>query len=150
LSNDLMVRVANGLVQMRGFVTGSHVDLNPISETSVRLVLEQIAAAPGATLSLFTIQELADITGSVSALATAKQVGAGANVETTITAIRGAVTAHSGLMAFIAAAAGNGQTNLGPGDIGNYFPLTQGNIWRYQATKSGLNYQNTVSVAGKK
>src|SRR5215467_10114026 len=34
LSNDLIVRVANGSVQMRGFVTGSHVDLDPISETS--------------------------------------------------------------------------------------------------------------------
>jgi hypothetical protein len=150
LSNDLIVRVANGSVQMRAFVTGSHVDLNPMSETSVRLVLEQIVATPEATLNLFTVQELADITGSVNALVTAKQVGAGTNVETTITSIRGAVTAHSGLMAFIAAAAGNGQTSLGPGDIGNYLPLNQGNTWHYRGTKFGLDYQNTVRVTGRK
>jgi hypothetical protein len=155
LSNDLCVRVADGPVQMRGFVTGSHVDLDPISETSVRLVLERLVATPGATLSLFTIQELADITGSINALVIAQLIRAGLNIETTITSIRGAVTADSRLMEFIAAAAGNGQTSLGPGDIGNFVPLTQGNIWRYQATKSGtgqqtLDYQNTIRVAGKK
>jgi len=150
-----VVVVANGAVQMRAFVTGSNADLDPMAETSVRLVLEQLAAIPGATLSLFTVQELADITGSLNVLVIAKQLGAGTNVENTVTSIRGAVTANAGLMAFIAAAAGNGQTTIGPGDIGNYVPLTQGNILRYQGTKSvtgqpTLNYQNNVTVTGTK
>jgi hypothetical protein len=59
------------------------------------------------------------------------------------------------MMAFITAAAGNGQTTAGPGDIGNYVPLTQGNMWRYQSTKSGTrqqtrSYQNNVTVTGTK
>jgi hypothetical protein len=155
VSNDLIVHVANGAVQMRAFVTGSNADLDPMAETSVRLVLEQLAAIPGATLSLFTVQELADITGSINVLVLVKQLGAGTNVENTVTSIRSAVTANAGLMAFIAAAAGDGPTTLGPGDIGNYLPLTQGNIWRYQGTKSvtgqpPLNYQNNVTVTGPK
>src|SRR5215831_20205139 len=155
VSNDLIVRVVNGAVQMRGFVTGERVDLDPVAEASVRLVVEQLAAIPGGTLGLFTVQELADITGSINVLVTANQLGAGTNVETTVTSILGAATANAGLMAFVAAAAGNGQTNLGPGDIGNYVPLSQGNFWQYQATKSDTgqptqNYQNTVRVNGTK
>lgn len=155
VSNDLIVHVANGAVQIRAFVTGSNVDLDPVAETSVRLVLEQLAAIPGTTLSLFTVQELADITGSINALVIAKQLGAGTNVENTVTSIRSAVAANAGMMAFITAAAGNGQTTLGPGDIGNYVPLTQGNMWRYQSAKSDtgqptLNYQNNVTITGTK
>jgi len=155
VSNDLIVHVTNGAVQIRAFVTGSKVDLDPVAETSVRLVLEQLAAISGATLSLFTVQELTDIAGSINILVLAKQLGAGTNVENTVTSIRSAVTANAGLMAFIAAAAGNGQTTLGPGDIGDYVPLTQGNMWRYQGTKSvsgqpPLNYQNNVTVTGPK
>jgi hypothetical protein len=153
VSNDLIVRVVNGAVQMRGFVTGSHVNLDPVAESSVRLVLGQLGAIPGGTLGLFTVQELADITGSINVLVTANQLGAGTNVETTVTSILSATTANAGLMAFITAAAGNGQTTLGPGDIGNYVPLTQGNFWEYQGTKSDTgsspqNYQNTVRVNG--
>ena len=37
VSNDLIVRVASGAVQMRAFATGSNVDLDPVSETSVQI-----------------------------------------------------------------------------------------------------------------
>jgi hypothetical protein len=154
-SSDLAVRVANGVVQMRAFVTGMEADIGPTSETAAQLVLEQIFGTPGATINQFTTQELADITGSIDTLSTLKQLTAGLNIQTTITSIRNAVAAEPGLMAFITAAAAVGQTAVGPGDIGNYVPLTQGNFWRYQGTKSDtgqqtLNYENTVTVNGTK
>jgi hypothetical protein len=153
VSNDLIVQVAKGAVQMRAFVTGSNVDLDPVAETSVRLVLEQLAAIPGATLSLFTVQELADIAGSINVLVSAKQVGAGTNVENTVTSIRSAVTANAGLMAFIAATAGPGQTTQGPGDVGNHISLTQGNQWQTQGTESKtgrptVSFTNSVTITG--
>ncbi len=55
-SNDLAVRVANGAVQMRAFVIGSNVDMDPVSETAVQLVLEQILATPGATINRYTVR----------------------------------------------------------------------------------------------
>jgi len=154
-SSDLAVRVANGATQMRAFVTGMDADIGPSSETAAQLVLEQILGAPGATINHFTIQELADITGSIDTLSTVKQLTAGLNIQTTITSIRNAVVAEPGLMAFITSAAAVGQTAVGPGDLGDYVPLTQGNFWRYQGTKSDtgqqtLNYQNTVTVSGTK
>ena len=155
VSNDLIVHVANGAVQMRAFVTGSNVDLDPVAEASVRFVLAQLAAIPGATLSLFTVQELADIAGSVNVLVTSKQLGAGTNVENTVTSIRSAVTANAGLMAFIAAAAGPGQTTQGPGDIGNHISFTQGNQWQTQGTESKtgnptVSFTNSVTITGTK
>jgi len=154
-SSDLAVRVANGAVQMRAFVTGMDADIGPASETAAQLVSEQILGTPGATINQFTIQELADITGSIDNLSSVKQLTAGLDIQTTITSIRNAVAAEPGLIAFITAAAAVGQTAVGPGDIGNYVPLTQGNFWRYQGTKSDtgrqtLNYQNTVTVNGTK
>src|SRR5262245_44461860 len=129
LSNDLVVRVANGAVQMRAFVTGSNIDIDPASEAAVQLVLEQILNTPGATINNYTVQELADIAASIDTLATTKQLAAGLSIASTITSIRNAVTTENGLMAFMNASAGAGQTTEGPGDIGNYFPFDQGNMW---------------------
>ena len=154
-SNDLALRVANGAVQMRAFMTGSNVDIDPASETAVQLVLEQILGTPGATINNYTVQELADITGSMNMLATTKQVTAGLNIASTVTSIRNALATETALMAFINASAGTGQTAEGPGDIGNYFPFEQGNMWRYQGTMSivgrpQLNFMQSISISGVK
>ena len=159
IADDLIVRAANGAVQMRAFVTSSAVDLDPMSETAVRLVLQQLSALPGATIHHFTVQELADIMGSVTVLVRVKHLAAGTNLETAVTAIRDAIAGHGGLMAFIAAAAAAGQTTQGPGDVGNHVPLTQGNVWQFQGTSSstlnplGLppqSFQNTRTISGTK
>jgi hypothetical protein len=47
-----------------------------------------------------------------------------------------AVSSDTGLMAFLTSSSATGQTNNGPGDIGNYFPSSFGNTWVYQSTTS--------------
>ena len=156
-ASNLAVRVVNSGMgaQMRAFVTGSTVDLDPISETAVRLVLERIVLIPGTTLNQFTVTELHDIAGAANQLAIAKQLTAGLNIEATVSAIKTAVASDTGLTGFIVAAAGPGETTEGPGDIGNFFPLTQSNTWQFQGTRSETGqqttqYSNTVKVNGTK
>jgi FG-GAP-like repeat len=156
-SSDLVVRVINqGTgVQLRAFVTGETVDLNPITETAVRLVVERITLTPGTTLNQFTVTELRDITGAVHQLATVQQLAAGLTIEATVSAIQTAVASETGLSAFIVASAGPGETTEGPGDIGNYFPLTQGTTWQFQGTHAETGqptapFSNTITVNGTK
>lgn len=147
-ANDLVVRVANGPVQMRAFVTGSTVDLNPVSETSVLLALQQLGRQP---LNHLTIQEITDITGAVNIVASLSD-GAMGNVQQTIDALKTLVVANRNLTAFIAAAAAAGQTVQAVGDIGNFFPFSQGNFWEFRKTRSSIGapqvYTNTLSIAG--
>ena len=159
VSSDMVVQVINGAVDLRAFVTGSNVNLDPVSETAVRLVLQQVGMTPGANIHNFTVQELADITGSINVLSTAQQLAAGTNIENTVITIQNAVAANAGLTAFITAATGIGQTTQGPGDVGNHVPLTQGNLWQFQGTDSvtGLpmgsppvSFQNTRTISGTK
>lgn len=154
-SNDLVLRVANGAVQMRAFVTGSNVDIDPASEVAVQLVLERIVTTPGSTINHYTVQELADITGSINLLAVTKQLAAGGSLVNVITSIRNTVGKETNLMTFMNASAGPGQTTEGPGDIGNYFPFAQGNIWHYQGTVSltgtpTVNFSDSRSITGTK
>jgi len=155
-SNDLMVQASGptGTI-MRAFATNTAVDVDPASELAVRLVLEQIAATPGGSFSHFTVKEVNDIAASLTLLTTAKPFTGGANLEATITTIRNAVTADPVLTAFIAAAAETGQTTLGPGDVGNYFPFTQGNVWNMQGTRTEtgqptITFQNVHTITGTK
>lgn len=117
VASDLAVRVLNpGTgVQMRAFVTGETVNLDPISETAVRMILEEIAIPPGTALSSFTPQELRDLVGALDLLTTTNQAAAGLTIENTVTAIKQSATADAGLMAFLTAAAGAGDTTEGPG-----------------------------------
>ncbi len=145
-ANDLVVRVANGPVQMRAFVTGSTVDLSPVSETSVLLALQQLGGQP---LSHLTIQEITDITGAVNIIASLSNSAMG-NVQQTIDALKTLVVANGNLTAFIAASAG--QTVQAVGDIGNFFPFSQGNLWEFRKTRSSMGahqvYTNTLSIVG--
>ena len=154
-SSGLIVRVTGGATQMRAFVTGRIVNLDPVSETGVRMILEQIGIPPLTALSSFTPQELRDLVGALDLLTTTNQAAAGLTIEATVTAITQSATADAGLMAFLAAAAGAGDTTEGPGDIGNYYSFTQGNIWRFQGTKSEtrqptVNFVNTAMITGTK
>ena len=154
-ASNLVVRVINlGTgVQLRAFVTGTTVDLDPIAETAVRLVLDHIILTPGTTLNQFTVTELRDIAGAVHQLATVRQLAGGLNIEATVSAIQTAVASETGLTAFIVSAAGPGETTEGPGDIGNFFPLTQGNTWKFEGTHAETGqpttqFSNTMTVNG--
>ena len=154
LSSDLAVRVidTNRGVQMRAFVSGATVDIDPISESAIRMVLDQIASSTGTVLSDFTPQELHDLVGSLDLLTRTKQSAAGLDIESSVATIRQVAAADAGLMAFVAAAAATGETTEGPGDIGNYQPLSQGNTWRFHGSKSApiapILYFNTLKVTG--
>ena len=158
VSSNLAVQVANPSTgqKMRAFVgADGAVDLDPTSETSVRLVLEKIASTPGLLLSNFTTQELTDIAASVSFLIDTQQQSAGADIETTVATFLGIVSADTGITSFVAAASGPGQTMEGPGDIGNYFPLSQGDTWYYSGTISGsgipsASFTDAATLAGSK
>jgi hypothetical protein len=148
---DLVVRVKNGVTEMRAFVTGSTVDLNPMTEVAVQRSTQQLGSAP---LNHFTIQELADITGAITLLANLQNLTVTAqNLAQTLATISGAVQSSSSITNFVASAAALGQAAQGPGDLGNYFPFTQGNFWKYQGTivnngGSSTAFQNSTTVTG--
>ena len=143
-SNDLFVRVANGAVQMRAFIVGSTANVDPVSEAAVQMVIDDyLLITPGVTLTQFTTQELNDLVGSISVLAIARQIAAAGNIASSVSSIKASAKADSGFMAFFNAAASNGQTSQGPGDIGNFFPLNQGNIWKFQGAKTETGQPTT-------
>lgn len=154
-SSDLVVQVTgtSSGARMRAFVgTGGTVDLDPVSETAVRIVMEQIAASPGISLGNFTTRELSDIAAAVNLLAMTQSLTSGFDIETTVTVIENAVAANTNIMGFIVAASATGQSSQGPGDIGDYFPFASGMTWQYRGTLQNggqtTNYTNTVQITG--
>ena len=103
IANDLAVRAINLAtgVQMRAFVTGTTVNIDPVSEATVRLVIDQVALNLGKTLHQFTATELRDIRTAVNLLTTVKQATAGLNLEITVASIQNAVASDAELMASI-------------------------------------------------
>jgi hypothetical protein len=157
VSSDLIVQVANPGTgaQIRAFVTSETVDLDPVSEAVVRLILDQIAvgAPSGPTLSDFTPQELFDLKGSIDVLTTLDQTAAGADLEATVAAISNLIAGNSEIMTFLAAASKAGQTAGGPGDLGEFFPFIQGNGWIFQGTSSTnggtpTSFTHTETITG--
>ena len=100
---------------MRAFLTGSNVDIDPASEAAVRLVLDQIVANPGTTLSQFTLSELSDIAGAVNQLATVNQLAAGLNIESTVMTIKNAVSSDAVVHRVYDGGGSCRQTTVGPG-----------------------------------
>lgn len=153
-SNDLIVQVTGSTGKMlRAFVTNSITDVDPGSELAVRLVLEQMASAPGTTFTNLTLKEVTDLSAAVKLLTSTKQLAGGMDLETTVATVRNAVLAQPEIVAFINDAMAAGQTTLGPGDVGNYFPMTQGNAWSFQGihtetNQPTINFQNTLAIAG--
>lgn len=152
-SSDLAVQVAAGSVKLRAFVSNGNVNLNPISETAFRLVLNQLSLNPAAQLSDFTTNELADLVAAIDQYTTVNGTPAGVDIESTVTALGTAVSSNSALSAYLAAMAQAGETDTGPGDIGNYFPMVQGASWTYKGTDvdnfgTTTNFTNVMTVSG--
>jgi hypothetical protein len=152
-ASDLVVQVfdSSNVLNMRAFVATGTVNIDPVSETTVRLVLEKSAIS---SLNNFTVQELADIGAAVNLLVMTKPLAAGLDIDSTVTAFKSAVAADVNITSFITAASAAGQTSQGPVDIGNYFPFDQGNTWVYQGTEESggttTPYTNTLQITGTK
>lgn len=155
LASDLVVEVSNPATgaRMRAFVTRESVDLTPMSETAVQVVLDHIVVTPGTSLSDFTVQELTDFVSAIDALTAANKASAGVDINSTVTTIKNQAANEPQLMTFLMSAGGPGQTTDGPGDIGNYIPLDRPMSWTYQGTEQitgqpPLSYSNTATIAG--
>jgi hypothetical protein len=149
---DLLVRVVGSTTQMRAMVVGETVNIDPASEAAVRIIMDRIAKSQ-ATLDAFTLDEISDIVASVHLLTITGPVTTGANLEATVQAIMAAVAGDAGITAFIVSAGGAGQTTIGPGDVGNYYPLTAGNVWNYRGTiastgSSPTSFTNVAKITG--
>jgi hypothetical protein len=150
---DLVVRVRNGATEMRAFVTGLTVDLSPMTEVAFQRSTLQLG---NASLNQYTIQELADITGAISLLVNLQNHNFTAqNMAQTLMAISGVVQGSSSITNFVISAASPGQTAQGPGDLGSYYPLSQGNQWNYQGVVSNnggtpVAFQNSATISGTK
>lgn len=154
-ASDLIVRVVGPAgMQMRAFVSGETVHIDPVSEAAVQMILDQIAGSQGA-LNRFTPKELVDFRANVDLLTTLQEMAAGIDLEATVLKIREIAANDASLTAFIVSASGSGQTAEAPGDIGNFFPFSPGNVWRFQGTIStdgnpGDSFFNTSRITGTK
>jgi hypothetical protein len=152
-SSTLVVQVRNQATgaKMRAFVASETVNIDPVSEAAVRMVLERVAVTPGRTLDAFTVKELSDLAASVDLLTTARHASADIDLEHTVASIKNAAAGDAVISAFIGAASGAGQTIEGPGDVGNYFPNAVGNMWQVQVTtwepvKGWVTYTDTLEI----
>lgn len=154
-ASDLVVQVTSlsSGAKMRSFVVAESVNVDPVSETTTRIVLETITATHSLVLTNFTVQELADITDAINFLITVQGLSGGIDIETTIATFKAAVSANTGIMTFVTAASALGQSLEGPGDIGNYFPRSQGDTWFYSGIVNGAHngsFSNIIAVNGSK
>lgn len=147
-AHDLIVRVAGSSgKEMRAFVVGTVADLNPVSEAAYQLTLQSLGVGP---LSNLTLREVSDISGAVGLIGSLQNLGAATSIDQAVDLVKTAVRTHVQLTEFLAAAAANGQTTQGTGDIGTFFPFEQNTFWRYQGISSaGTSYETNVLISGQ-
>jgi hypothetical protein len=154
-SSSLVVSASNPAsgVRMRAFVTRESVNLDPISESAVQLVVDRTARMPTSDLGHFTLQELNDLNHSIDALTAVNQTRVETGINSTVTVIKNEASNEPRIMAFLESADAPGQTSEGIGDIGNYIPLDRPMSWTYQGTEQiagqpPVSYSNTATIAG--
>jgi hypothetical protein len=151
-ANNLIVRVAGpGGKEMRAFVFGTVADITPVSEAACQLIVQALAGGPLANL---TVQEIGDIHRAVESIVSTQDVSTATSVDQAVGVIKNAVAGNVKVTGFIASTGASGQTTQGAGDIGNFFPYADGNLWEYKTTSSGTGqptqtFSNTLTVAGK-
>lgn len=155
VSSGLIVRVANiaAGAELRAFVTDERIDIDPASETVMRIVLEKIAANQDTPLSNFTLAEIEDLTRSLELLSSGINYQASPDIESVVLSLQNIVSGNVEVSNFINAIVQPGQSGVGPGDLGDYFPFTQGISWTYAITETedgipSTPYSNTVTVDG--
>ncbi|MGH8503930.1 MAG: hypothetical protein ACREVE_15985 [Gammaproteobacteria bacterium] len=151
-SNLLVRAVAESTgTQLQAFVTHSRVDIDPVSETAVRLALEQLASVRG-PLTNFTPGELARISAAIDLITNVNDVGAETDIESSVGTLYAFALNQDNFRRFVVAAAGRGETNRGRGDIGEYVPLTIGAEWKYRVTEqppAGLASHSSRTVTAQ-
>jgi len=130
-TSDLAVRAGSGATILRALVCGSELDVDPMSEAIVRLVL-----AEGTGFAAFTLEELADLTAALELLAHTQELVALPDLSATIALFVQTAQGDPGFDAFLTACGFTGQTDEGPGDIGDYFPADVGDVWGYAGTRA--------------
>jgi hypothetical protein len=153
-SSSFVVQVSNPATgsRLRAFATRETVNIDPVSESLVQLVVDRTSRMPSSDLTHFTAQELNALSDALDALTAAQQTAAGAAINATVSTIKQAAANESHIMSFLVSADSPGETSDSPGDIGNYLPLNRLATWVYQGTDQvpGLtqNYSNTTTIAG--
>ncbi|HVN24441.1 MAG TPA: FG-GAP-like repeat-containing protein [Syntrophorhabdales bacterium] len=153
-SSDVIVQVRNQATgaKMRAFVTSGTANIDPVSEALVRAALEKVVAVSG-TLASFTPQELCTLSSNMDYLTTLKQASAGANLENTVTSVKGLLAADPALSSFLTAASAPGQTTQVPVDVGDFFPMSVGNVWEARVTitstgQPATTYTDVMQITG--
>jgi hypothetical protein len=124
-ASDLVVTAGTGASRMRAVVARAALDVEPISEAMLQLVLLQ-----GASLADFTVEEADDLDLAAHLFATTHDLQALGDVATTVDLVRTELFADPALASFLSSAAQPGQTTDGPGDVGDYFPSSVGDTWQ--------------------
>src|SRR5262245_33148271 len=130
-ASDLAVTAGSGAARMRALAAQSPLDVDPLSEAVVQLILQQ-----GPALTAFTLKEAGDLDAATRLLAATQGLEAQTDVAATVDLVRQAVLADPALAGFLAGAAEAGQTSAGPGDVGDYFPSAVGDTWRLKGTQT--------------
>ena len=143
---DLAVRVSDRGVQMRAFLTAPTVDISPVSEAVFQLVTDRIMAVAGTLLANFTFDELDDLAAGLDLITSLNPPPAVPGIDALVAAIKDLATQDPGISDFLVAATDAGQTDVGIGDIGNLFSITQGNRWEYVSTSSDYDQSWTELI----
>ncbi len=130
-STQLMVRAGSGASQMRALATLDAIDVDPLSEAVTALLLQQAGQ-----LDRLTFQEVKDTRLAVEFLAITQNLQAQADVASTVASLNQVIFAEPGLIEYVNLASAPGQTNAGPGDLGNFFPNALGNTWVMQGVRT--------------
>jgi hypothetical protein len=152
--NDYYVATAVGGagIVLRTFVTSEIADVDVESETTVDLVLESVTLGAGTTLNNFTLQELSDLMAATRLVIMLSDVTADIDIPATVAAVKAALSSDPGFVTLLVSAEVPGQTEVGPGDIGTFFPLDDGLSWTFDGTVDveGITdtYSSTVKVEG--
>lgn len=152
--NDYYVATAVGGagIVLRSFVTAETADVDAESEATVDLVLESVTQGAGVTLTNFTLEELADLTATTRLIVMLSDVTAGIDIPSTIVDIKAALFSGPEFVTFLASAEAPGQAEVGPGDIGSFFPLDDGLSWTFDGTVmvDGVSeiYKSTQQIDG--
>lgn len=132
---DLALVAGSGAKRMRAFAAAHEVDLDPVSEATVQLVLGRAVG-----LEPFTASEVLDLDGALELVLVVEDVASAADVEQTVALFTTAALADPTFAQFLDAAAAPGQTDQGPGDIGDFFPAHSGDTWGYVASATNNGF----------
>ena len=143
---DLAVIAGEGASRMRALAVRRALDVDPISEAGVRLMLDQ-----GAGFANYTRQEGSNFAAALDLLVITEKIADQGDIESTVALVEQVVADDNAVTAFLAAASEPGQTDAGPGDVGDFFPYQVGNAWSMLGTNifdSGepTTYENVIRV----